>query len=154
MKLTSTAFEHNGLIPTTYTCDGENVNPPLQIDSIPNDAVSLVLIMDDPDVPKHIRPDGVWDHWIVYNISPNTRKILEGQEPEGTLGNNTSNAVGYQGPCPPDRQHRYIFKLYALDTMLALEKGATKHEVEHAMKGHVLNQAELIGLYKRHQAEQ
>lgn len=154
VKLTSTAFEHNGLIPATYTCDGENKNPPLRIDNVPSAAVTLVLIMDDPDVPRYIRPDGVWDHWIVYNISPNTAEIFEGQEPKGTPGNNTSGVTGYHGPCPPDHQHRYIFKLYALDTTLDLEEGSSKQEVERTMEEHILDQAELIGLYERNQAEQ
>jgi len=144
MQLTSTAFEQNQLIPSKYTCDGENVSPPLAIADVPEQAKSLVLIMDDPDAPV-----GVWDHWVAYNIPPGTSLIDEGQTPHGIMGKNTRGNLAYGGPCPPDREHRYFFKLYALDSMLDIAEGATKAEVEKAMEGHVIEQTELMGRYDR-----
>ena len=149
MKLTSTAFEHGGKIPSKHTCDGENSNPPLTIADVPSGAKSLVLIMDDPDVPKTIRADGMWDHWVVFNIPPHLREIKEGEEPEGVPGTGTGGNEDYFGPCPPDREHRYFFKLYALDTKLDLPGKASKRQVEAAMEGHIVAQAELMGRYKR-----
>jgi Raf kinase inhibitor-like YbhB/YbcL family protein len=149
MKLTSPAFDPDGKIPSKYTCDGENINPPLIISDVPDRAASFVLIMDDPDVPKRLRADGMWDHWVVFNIPPSTREIVEGEEPQGTHGMGTSGNLSYFGPCPPDREHRYFFKLYALDTELTLAEKATKHQVERAMEGHILARAELMGRYER-----
>lgn len=149
MKLTSPAFEHGGKIPSKYTCDGENINPPLAISDVPPGAGSLVLIMDDPDVPKHLRADGMWDHWVVFNIPATIRDIGEGEEPEGTHGVGTGGNANYFGPCPPDREHRYFFKLYALDTELDLPEKATKGQVEKAMEGHVIEKTELMGRYER-----
>jgi Raf kinase inhibitor-like YbhB/YbcL family protein len=103
--------------------------------------------MDDPDVPRHLRADGMWDHWVVFNIPPDTTHIPENTNPHGTLGKNSWGENRYQGPAPPDREHRYFFKLYALDTKLSLLQGATKHAVEQAMQGHILVQAELMGRY-------
>jgi Raf kinase inhibitor-like YbhB/YbcL family protein len=105
--------------------------------------------MDDPDVPKEIREDGMWDHWVLFNLPANLREINEGEEPLGTRGKGTSGNLDYFGPCPPDREHRYFFKLYALDKELDLPEKATKQQVEHAMEGHVLVKAELIGRYER-----
>jgi Raf kinase inhibitor-like YbhB/YbcL family protein len=105
--------------------------------------------MDDPDVPKHLKADGMWDHWIVFNMSANLTHIEEGKEPEGIHGIGTSGNLNYYGPCPPDREHRYFFKLYALDTQLNLPERATKKQVEQAMKAHVLAEAELMGRYTR-----
>jgi Raf kinase inhibitor-like YbhB/YbcL family protein len=149
MKLTSPAFEHGGKIPPKYTCDGENINPPLAISDVPPGAGSLVLIMDDPDVPKHVRTDGMWDHWVVFNIPATIRDIGEGEEPQGTHGVGTGGNVNYLGPCPPDREHRYFFKLFALDTELDLQEKATKGQVEKAMEGHVIEKTELMGRYER-----
>lgn len=149
MKLISPAFAHQGKIPAKYTCDGENVNPPLRISDVPAQAKSLVLIMDDPDVPKHLRADGMWDHWIIFNLPSSLTEITEGKEPEGVHGIGTSNNLDYFGPCPPDREHRYFFKLYALDSLLSLSERATKKQVEKAMEDHILAQAELIGRYER-----
>jgi len=148
MKLTSPAFEHNGKIPSKYTCDGKNISPPLNIENIPNRTKSLALIMEDPDVPKNIRSDGMWDHWIAWNISPETKILGEGKK-VGIQGINTSKGLGYTGPCPPDREHRYFFKLFALDSDLNLKEGFTKKDLLEAMKGHVIEQAELIGRYNR-----
>jgi hypothetical protein len=149
MKIASPVFEENGCIPPQHTCDGPDINPPLNIEGVPAEAKSLVLIMDDPDVPPQVREDRMWDHWIVFNIPPDITQIIEGQEPTGIHGQGTSGNLKYHGPCPPDGEHRYIFKLYALDTELDLEEGVTKEEVETAMEGHVLEGARLVGKYKR-----
>lgn len=148
MKLTSHAFKQGEKIPRKYTCQGVDINPPLEIAGVPKGAKSLALIMDDPDVPVRIRKDGMWVHWVAYNIPPDTKTIEEGMA-VGTAGQNTSKENQYMGPCPPDREHRYFFKLYALDAELDLPEGATKDELLHAMKDHVLAQAELIGLYEK-----
>jgi Raf kinase inhibitor-like YbhB/YbcL family protein len=149
MELTSTAFAHKGTIPPKYTCDGDNTVPPLTISGVPENARSLVLIMDDPDVPKNIRKDGMWDHWVVFNIPAQLREINDGEEPPGIHGKGTSGNLNYFGPCPPDREHRYFFKLYALDAELGLPEKATKQQVESAMEGHVLSKTELMGRYER-----
>jgi len=149
MKLTSTAFMHNGKIPSEYTCDGSNVSPELIIEGIPGNTRSLALIMDDPDVPKNIREDGMWVHWVVWNIPPETKKISKDNEPEGVQGVTNFGTLGYGGPCPPDREHRYFFKLYALDSTLNLKEGSSKAELESAMEGHIIEQTVLIGLYER-----
>ncbi len=149
MQLTSSAFEHEGAIPSRYTCDGQNINPPLNIQEVPEVAKSLVLIMDDPDVPVNVREDGMWDHWVVFNLSPTVRQIVEGKEPLGRHGRNTGGESAYQGPCPPDREHRYFFNLYALDTELDLPEGTDKRSVKKAMTGHVLDQSVLMGRYER-----
>lgn len=149
MQLASSAFKNKDKIPSKYTCDGKNVSPELTITGVPPDAESLVLIMDDPDVPESVRKDRMWDHWVVFNIPPGTTHIPENSQPPGIPGRNTGGSLHYQGPCPPDREHRYFFKLFALDTMLPLEKGATKSQVEEAMEGHVLAHTELMGRYER-----
>jgi Raf kinase inhibitor-like YbhB/YbcL family protein len=152
MKLTSPAFEHNQKIPSKYTCDGDNVSPPLKIEEVPEGAKSLVLIMDDPDIPDFVAQKigkNVWDHWVVFNINPQTSEIMEGQNPEGILGKNTGGENKYMGPCPPDKQHRYFFKLYALSEMLSLQEGATKEQVEEAMQNKILEKTEMVGLYER-----
>ena len=117
MKLASSAFGYGQKIPPKYTCDAENINPPLSLSEIPSGTQSLALIMEDPDVPKNIREDGMWDHWIVFNMPPDLHEIEEGKEPRGKAGVGTSGKPGYYGPCPPDREHRYFFKLFALDTL-------------------------------------
>jgi Raf kinase inhibitor-like YbhB/YbcL family protein len=149
MELSSTAFGHGEKIPSKFTCDGENINPPLSFSGVPAEAKSLALIMDDPDVPKNLRPDGMWDHWVVFNIPPSLASLDEGEEPSGVQGMGTGQNLDYYGPCPPDREHRYYFKLYALDSELDLLEGATKKEVESAMAGHILEQAVLMGRYER-----
>ncbi len=143
----SPAFNHEEPIPSKYTCDEENISPPLAIDNIPENTASLVLIMDDPDATN----GKTWDHWIVFNIPKDNTRIGEGDEPKGTGGNNSWDKTGYGGPCPPvgSDAHRYFFKVYALDSALRLPKGATKHELEEAMKGHVISTGELIGKYRR-----
>lgn len=149
MILTSPAFENGGAIPEKYTCDGENSSPELRILNVPREAKSLVLIMEDPDVPTFVREDGMWDHWVVFNIPPDTAKIAEGEEPPGVHGLTTANALAYGGPCPPDREHRYFFMVYALDTELHEQEGATKEAIRAAMRGHMLAKAELVGVYAR-----
>jgi len=147
MRLTSPAFENQQAMDSVYTCDGQDINPPLHISDVPTEAKSLALIMDDPDA---LRPAGkVWDHWIVWNIPVSTTDIPEGQEPRGVHGLGTSDNLDYHGPCPPDGEHRYFFKLYALDVELDLDEGAGKDEVEESMDGHILAYTELIGLYNR-----
>lgn len=144
MNLTSSAFSHNGNIPSEYTCDGSDLSPPLGISDVPSNAKSLVLISDDPDAPV-----GTWDHWVVFDIPPATTQIPKGTEPKGTPGKNSWGKTGYGCPCPPSGAHRYFFKLYALDTMLNIPAGSTKKQIEAAMQGHILAKAELTGLYKR-----
>ena len=149
MKLASSAFDHEGKIPSKYTCDGQNISPPLRIENVPKGAASLILLMDDPDVPKHIRSDGMWDHWVLFNIPISTSDIPEGSVPQSVQGINTSGELVYQGPCPPDREHRYYFKLYALDVELDLPAGVSKVEVEKAMRGHIIEEVVLMGRYDR-----
>lgn len=152
MKIESSAFAHNEFIPVKYTCDGENISPPLTFVAAPTAVKSLALIMDDPDIPVAVKKNygiDVWDHWIVFNIPPEAKGISEGENPPGIIGKNTNGDNVYGSPCPPDREHRYFFKLYALDTMLDLKEGAIKHDVELAMQGHIIAQAGLIGRYNR-----
>lgn len=150
MKFTSSAFEHGGLIPVKYTCDGENISPPLEISEVPQEAKSLVLIMEDPDVPWSIRSDGMWDHWLIWDIPADIAQIGEATTPPAIVGENTAGRSGYQGPCPPDREHRYFFKIFALDTLLELDPArTTKQDLLIALKDHVLGQAELLGRYQR-----
>lgn len=136
----SPAFENSTRIPEKYTCDGDDVNPPLNIGGLPKGTKSLVLIVDDPDAPM-----GTWDHWVVWNIPP-TEKIEENSVP-GTEGLNDFRRHSYGGPCPPSGTHRYFFKVYALDIMLDLDPGSRKGDVERAMEGHILAIGEIIGLY-------
>jgi Raf kinase inhibitor-like YbhB/YbcL family protein len=145
LRIASPAFSHNGMIPSIHTCDGADVSPPLSIAGVPKGTMSLALIVDDPDAPV-----GTWVHWVVWNIGAGTKEIPENSVPHGALeGTNDFRKRKYGGPCPPSGTHRYFFKLYALDAPLPLKPGAAKAQVEEAMKGHVLAQAELIGLYKR-----
>lgn len=149
MEISSSAFNEGGIIPSRYTCEGEDINPPLHFSAIPKKAKSLVLIMEDPDVPKSLRKDGMWDHWVLFNIPPGVQKIEENATPQCEVGMTTWGHTRYGGPCPPDGEHRYFFKLYALDIMLPLLSGSSKKEIEIAMKGHILAKAERIGLYEK-----
>lgn len=142
MKITSPSFEHNEPMPKTYTCDGEDINPSLRISEIPEEAVSLALIMDDPDAVS-----GTFVHWVVYGIPPQ-EEIGEDSVP-GRQGMNDFGRKDYGGPCPPSGTHRYFFRLYALDEELELEEGLSRDELEEAMEGHVIDRAEVIGLYSR-----
>jgi Raf kinase inhibitor-like YbhB/YbcL family protein len=155
MKLLSPAFEHNGNIPSKFTCDGENINPELLISKAPQGTLSLVLIMDDPDIPQEIKESRriqTFDHWVLFNIPPGAVKISENSIP-GMQGVNSAGNNAHTGPCPPPQYqpttHRYFFKLYALDITLNLPEGSTKEEVETAMQGHIIEQTELIGKYDR-----
>jgi len=143
MLVKSPAFENNKLIPVKYTCDGADVNPPLTIEGVPEETKTLVLIVDDPDAPM-----GTFDHWIVWNIPSTTREIEENTVP-GTEGISSYRKHAYGGPCPPYGTHRYFFKVYALDARLDLKSNSTKKDVEKAMKGHILAEGELVGLYRR-----
>jgi len=142
LTIISPAFKSNKSIPFKYTCNGDDVNPPLNIEGTPEETKSLVLIVDDPDAPM-----GTWDHWIVWNIPP-TNKIEENSAP-GTEGLNDFRKHSYGGPCPPSGTHRYFFKVYALDTKLSLDPNSRKKDVEKAMKDHILAKGELVGLYSR-----
>jgi Raf kinase inhibitor-like YbhB/YbcL family protein len=144
MKISSSAFGHNEAVPKKYTCDGSNINPPLTIADVPADAKSLALIVDDPDAPA-----GTWIHWTIWNINPGLTEIAENSVPAGVEGYTSFGKPGYGGPCPPSGTHRYFFKLYALDTLLDLSPRADAKQLEQTMQGHILNQAELIGTYKR-----
>jgi len=145
LRISSHGFGNNGFIPRQYTCDGVGMSPPFTIENVPQDARSLALIVDDPDAPA-----GTWVHWVVWNIDPGTREIGENALPEGAeQGKNSWHRNSYGGPCPPSGSHRYFFKLYALNTSLALGADTTKAELENAMRGHIVAQSELIGLYKR-----
>jgi Raf kinase inhibitor-like YbhB/YbcL family protein len=145
MKLSSPAFENGGRIPKQYTCDGKNVNPPLRIENAPSNAKSFALVLDDIDAPR-----GTYVHWIVWNIDPDLKEMKENSVPEGGVqGMNDFKKRNYGGPCPPGRAHKYVFKIYALDTLLNLNCNGTKKDLEKAMGGHILSQAELAGSYKR-----
>jgi len=151
LKLTSTAFSPGGTIPRKFTCDGPDVSPALAWTDAPSDTQSFSLIMDDPDAPV-----GTWVHWALYDLPASARELPEGVPKEkelsngGRQGRNDFRKIGYGGPCPPPGPaHRYFFKLYALDAKVGLNPGATKAELEKAMKGHTLAQTELMGRYGR-----
>jgi len=150
MSISSTAFRHEGDIPSRHTCDGLDLSPPLTFHDVPATAKSLVLICDDPDAPA-----GVWDHWLLYNLSPATPGLPEGlpdggSYPDGSrAGQNSWGRRGYGGPCPPGGTHRYFFTLYALDIVLDIAEGATKRTVLEAVKGHILDSATIMGRYSR-----
>lgn len=144
MKIGSPAFAENGKIPKQYTCDGQDVNPPLTIENPPANTVSFALIVDDPDAPA-----GTWVHWVVWNIDPATREIAGATVPKGAVqGINDFGKKAWGGPCPPGGTHRYFFKLYALNALLTLSPGSTKGELEKAMKDHILARAELVGKFR------
>jgi len=144
VKIVSPAFENNSKIPSKYTCDGQNINPPLSFIDVPTNAASLALIVDDPDAPM-----GTWVHWVIFNIDSKTIRIEENSLPKGGMEGMTNfGNRGYGGPCPPQGVHRYFFKLYALDTVLNLNN-FDKEELESAMQNHILEKSELIGLYSR-----
>ena len=150
MKLTSSAFTEGDMIPTKYTCDGNDFSPPLAWSDVPAGAKTLALIADDPDAPA-----GTWVHWVAFNLPPGPGGLPEGirtdkQLPGGGIqGTNSWRRVGYGGPCPPGGTHRYFFKLYALDSTLSLGNNATAKDLQAAMKGHVLAEAQTMGRYQR-----
>lgn len=144
MRVSSPEFEDRSKIPERYGYTEQNVNPPLQIEDVPEEAESLVLIVDDPDA---VEPAGkIWDHWILFNISPGTEEIGEGEAP-GVEGENDYGEIGYGGPNPPDREHTYVFRVYALDSEVDLSEGVSRAEVDAAMKGHVIEKDTLDGRY-------
>jgi Raf kinase inhibitor-like YbhB/YbcL family protein len=143
MKITSSAFKNNENVPSKYTCDGNNINPPLTFSDVPKNTKSLVLIVDDPDAPA-----GIWTHWTLWNIPPDTQIIPEGSEPSSTVQGKTSFGTNkYGGPCPPSGTHHYYFKLYALDSVLNLSEKTDSGNLQKAMSGHVIEQTQLVGLY-------
>lgn len=146
MKIKSPVFDHGQFIPPKYTCDGDNMSPPLEFVKIPKKAKSLVLVVDSPEVPSRD-----WLHWLVWNISPDTREIAAGSVPRGAVvGKTDFHLPGYRGPCPPfGVVHEYHFKLYALDIKLDLPHDAKKTEIERAMHGHIIEHAVLSGVYKK-----
>lgn len=149
MQILSPAYPNNGTIPMLYSCDGENINPPLSISGVSSNAKSLAIVMYDPDVPVSLRADGNWDHWIVWNIDPSIDQISENAQSIGVVGKNTSGENKYTGPCPPDREHRYFIDLYSLDTILNLAEGSSRSQLEKAINGHILQKATLMGRYNR-----
>ena len=142
LRVSSPIFQNNQFIPPKYTCDGDDVNPSLRIEGIPREAQALVLIVDDPDAPM-----GTWDHWVVWNIPP-VERVEENSVP-GIQGPNDFNRHSYGGPCPPSGTHRYFFKVYALDMKLNLDPNSRRKDVEKAMKGHILAEGKIVGLYRR-----
>jgi Raf kinase inhibitor-like YbhB/YbcL family protein len=144
IKITSSAFQQGGTIPAKFSCDGPDTSPPLQISGVPSGAKSLALIVDDPDAPG-----GVFTHWIVWNISPQTTAIPEGSAAKGTQGTNDFGKSGYGGPCPPSGAHRYVFKVFVLDRQLDLPAGAKRAQLDAAIKGHVIAQGEVTARYSR-----
>ena len=154
MKLTSTAFAHNTVIPAPYTCDDRDISPPLDWSGVPANTRSLALIVDDPDAPDPAAPRMTWVHWVLYNIPPAATGLEpasgRNELPAGTgEGTNDWDQTGYRGPCPPVGRHRYFFKLYALDTLLPDLDRPNKSDLLRVMEGHILEQAELIGTYQR-----
>ena len=154
MKFFSPAFEHTTAIPQQYTCDGDDISPPLQWAELPEQTKTLALICDDPDAPN-----GVWDHWIMFNIKPELNGLEENVpkkfDPFGGIGhgNNSWGNAYYNGPCPPSGQHRYYFKLYALDARINLKPGIPKAQLLRAMDGHILGEARFFGTYTRPSGE-
>ena len=155
MELHSPSFEHSGLIPVRHTCDGANTSPPLSWSGVPAGTRSLALMVEDPDAPDPAAPKRIWVHWLLYNLPPGLRGLDEGGTrsplPDGASeGLNDSNALGYEGPCPPIGRHRYFHTLFALDAELPfLGALARRRDLEAAMEGHVLAKAGLMGTYAR-----
>ena len=148
--LTSTAFAEGGAIPKRYTCEGEDISPPLAWSSVPKDTRSLALIVDDPDAPDPAAPKRTFVHWVLYDVPPSVGGIAEGRPPAGgRQGRSDFGRAGYGGPCPPIGRHRYVHKLYALDTILGDLGQPTKADLEKAMQGHVLAEARLTGTYQK-----
>lgn len=145
LTLTSAAFKHSQPIPARFSCEGSDTSPPLAIEGVPKEAKALALIMDDPDAPA-----GTWVHWVLWNIDPSTKQIAQGSTPRGAeQGVNSWLRKGYGGPCPPSGQHRYFFRLYALSQRLNLPSNSTRKDLDRAMKGKILAQTELLGVYSR-----
>ncbi|MBN1618465.1 YbhB/YbcL family Raf kinase inhibitor-like protein [Candidatus Dojkabacteria bacterium] len=150
MKVSSPSFINNGFIPSLYTCDGSNLNPELVVEEIPGSTKSLALIVDDPDAPM-----GIWTHWIVWNIIPkksqtNKLNIPQGATPQNSVvGVNDFGNNNYDGPCPPNGTHRYFFRIVALDNTINIQEESNANDLQKAIEGHIIEQAQLIGLYQR-----
>jgi Raf kinase inhibitor-like YbhB/YbcL family protein len=150
IELKSAAFKEGAMIPKLFTCDGKDISPPLSWSGVPADAKSIALIMDDPDAPR-----GTWVHWVLFNIPPNEKGLAENAPRSASLPNGAKHGanswpkLGYGGPCPPSGTHRYYFRVYALDTVLALRSGITKAQLLKAMAGHILAEGQLVGRYRR-----
>ena len=142
LKITSTAFEEGNDIPSKYTCDGEDINPPLSVDDIPAGTKTLAIIVEDPDAPR-----GTFDHWAAWNIPP--ERLIEEGRTSGVSGKNGADKMGYYGPCPPSGSHRYFFHVFALDTTLDIKEGSGKEALQDAMKNHILSSGTLMGRYKK-----
>src|SRR5262245_31774272 len=151
LTISSPAFTSGGLIPGKYTCDGEDRAPALSWDGVPSTVQSLAIIVDDPDAPDPKAPKRTWVHWLLFNLPPNARNLSEGGDdfPGAIEGRNDWNKAEYGGPCPPIGRHRYFFKIYALDVLLPDLQAPTKAELERAMQGHIVAQAELMGTYQK-----
>ena len=152
MKLTSTAFTHQGSIPRRHTCQGEDVSPPLAIEGVPAGAQSLALIVDDPDAPDPAAPKMTWVHWVLYDLPPGTTTLPEGIAASALHardGLNDWKRTGYGGPCPPIGRHRYFFKLFALDRALGDLQRPTSAQLQRAIAGHAVAEATLIGTYEK-----
>ncbi|HKT33637.1 MAG TPA: YbhB/YbcL family Raf kinase inhibitor-like protein [Nitrospira sp.] len=152
MRINSSAFQHEGMIPPIYTCEGKDISPPISWSDVPPGTKSLALIVDDPDAPDPAAPKMTWVHWVLYNVPPTTDGLPQAVKtlPSGTKeGMNDWKRTGYGGPCPPIGRHRYFHKLYALDTLLPDLKQPTKAQLEDAMKGHILSEARLMGTYQK-----
>ena len=147
IDLTSPSFKSNEKIPAKFTCEGQNLNPALNFGNVPAGTKQLVLTMHDPDVPKDVVPSGYFDHWFVWDLPPNSTGIKEGAG--STMGLNGQGDPGYLGPCPPDREHRYFFRLYAIKISLQGKTFRDRAAVEAAIKGHILAQSELVGRYDK-----
>jgi len=145
MKITSSAFQGGGNIPSKFTCDGRDTSPPLRFEGTPGEAKALALIVDDPDAPG-----GLFTHWVVWNIDPKTNEMAEGSAPSSSVqGKNDFGKSGYGGPCPPSGTHRYFFKIFALDRQLDLPAGSKRAQLEAQMRDHIIAQGELMGRYSR-----
>ena len=153
MKISSIEFKNDGKIPSRFTCDGEGINPELSFSDVPKGTKSLALIIDDPDIPEASKKrlgESVFNHWVLWNIPPFDNEILEGTTPmDAVVGLNSAGKNEYASPCPPDREHRYFFRLYALDASLNLGPKTKAKDLLSIIRGHVLAQAELVGLYER-----
>ncbi|HIC84701.1 MAG TPA: YbhB/YbcL family Raf kinase inhibitor-like protein [Desulfobacterales bacterium] len=150
LMVKSSAFKEGEMIPKKYTCDGEDISPPLSWEGVPEGTKSIAIICDDPDAPM-----GTWVHWVLFNLPPGTNTLPEAVPPEAVLENGARHGIndfrklGYGGPCPPGGTHRYYFKIYALDIVLGLQSGASKADLLKAMEGHVLSEGQIMGRYKR-----
>jgi len=147
LELSTPAFKQGEKIPSKYTCDAAGMNPALTFSGVPANTKQLVLTMHDPDVPKNLMPSGNFDHWMVWDIAPASKGIAEGAG--SSMGMNGTGKAGYIGPCPPDREHRYFFRLYALDAPVTGKTFKDRAELEAAIKGHILAQSELMGRYEK-----